>query len=122
RSPNFWLVPLRIFAGWMWLSQGWDKIHKIIEDPNKVFLIPAKAADGVSAASAAGADAAGAAGAGAADAVSAASAYTAEAVSALPVPGFMKSIVDWSMDLMFYTGDGGYTSLAYVFQTSMVLA
>lgn len=119
RSPNFWLVPLRIFAGWMWLSQGWDKIHKIIEDPDKVFLIPAKAADGVSAASAAGADAAGA---GAADAVSAASAYTAEAVSALPVPDFMKSIVDWSMDLMFYTGDGGYTSLAYVFQTSMVLA
>ena len=54
--------------------------------------------------------------------MSAASAYTAEAVSALPVPDFMKSIVDWSMDLMFYTGDGGYTSLAYVFQTSMVLA
>ncbi|EFU43174.1 FAD-dependent pyridine nucleotide-disulfide oxidoreductase [Paenibacillus vortex V453] len=119
RSPNFWLVPLRIFAGWMWLSQGWDKIHKIIDDPDKVFLIPAKAADGVSAASAAGADAAGA---GAADAVSAASAYTAEAVSALPVPDFIKSMVDWSMDLMFYTGDGGYTSLAYVFQTSMVLA
>lgn len=119
RSPNFWLVPLRIFAGWMWLSQGWDKIHKIIKDPDKVFLIPAKAADGVSAASAAGADAAGA---GAADAVSAASAYTQEAVAALPVPDFMKSMVDWSMDLMFYTGDGGYTSLAYVFQTSMVLA
>ena len=54
--------------------------------------------------------------------MSAASAYTAEAVSALPVPDFMKSIVDWSMDLMFYTGDGGYTSLAYVFHTSMVLA
>ena len=30
------------FAGWMWLSQGWDKIHKIIDDPDKVFLIPAK--------------------------------------------------------------------------------
>ncbi|KOR76682.1 FAD-dependent oxidoreductase [Paenibacillus solani] len=118
RSPNFWLVPLRIFAGWMWFSQGWDKLHKIINDPDKVFLIPAKAVDGVSAASAAG----DAAGAGAADVVSAASTYTQEAVTALPVPDFMKSIVDWSMNLMFYTGDGGYTSLAYVFQTSMVLA
>lgn len=111
RSPNFWLVPLRIFAGWMWFAQGWDKIHKIMKDPGHIFLIPAKSMDGVSAASAAGGDA-----------VTAASSYTQDAVTALPVPDFLKSIVDWSMDLMFYTGDGGYTSLAYVFQTSMVLA
>lgn len=112
RSPNFWLFPLRVFAGWMWFQQGWDKIHKIIDDPNHIFLIPAKAADGTSGASVVAE--------GAADAVTAASDYTASAVTALPVPDFMKSMVDWSMDLMFYNGDGGYTWLAYVFQAGMV--
>jgi len=114
RSPNFWLVPLRIFAGWMWFKQGWDKLGKILDDPGHIFLIPAQAADGTTGASVAAE--------GAAEATAAASAYTAEAVQALPVPDFMKSIVDWSMGLMFYSGDGGYTPLAYVFQTSMVLA
>ncbi|OBR63983.1 6-phosphogluconate dehydrogenase [Paenibacillus oryzae] len=114
RSPNFWLFPLRVMAGWLWFKQGWDKIHKIIENPDHIFLIPAKAADGVSGASVAAE--------GAADAVTAASDYTASAVTALPVPDFMKSMVDWSMDLMFYNSDGGYTWMAYVFQGGMVCA
>ena len=121
RSPNFWLVPLRIFAGWMWFKQGWDKMGKILDDPGHIFLIPAKTADGTTGASAAAEGVGEAAGA-AADAVAAASAYTAEAVKALPVPDFMKSMVDWSMDLMFYGADGSFNALAYVFQTSMVLA
>ena len=112
RSPNFWLVPLRIFAGWMWFKQGFDKVGKILDDPGAMFLIPAKAVDGTSGASVAEA----------ADAVSAASSYTSEALTALPVPDFIKNIVDWSMGLMFYTADGGYTSLAYIFQTGMVAA
>lgn len=111
RSPNFWLVPLRIFAGWMWFKQGWDKMFKILDDPSQVFLIPAPPTDGTSGASAA-----------ATDAVSAASQYTQEAVAALPVPEFVKGIVDWSMSLMFYNGDGGYTALAYIFQAAMVFA
>lgn len=102
RSPNFWLVPLRIFVGSMWLIEGWDKLAKIFDDPNRVFLIPYKAADGTTGASVA--------------------AEGAEAVTALPVPDFIKSMVDWSMDLMFYKADGAFTGLAYVFQTSMVLA
>ncbi len=112
RSPNFWLFPLRIFAGWMWFKQGFDKMGKILDEPSAMFLIPAKAADGTSGASVAGA----------ADAVSAASDYSAEALSALPVPGFIEKMVGWSMDLMFYTSDGGYTALAYIFQTGMVAA
>ncbi|GIP18206.1 NADH dehydrogenase [Paenibacillus montaniterrae] len=112
RSPNFWLVPLRIFAGWMWFKQGFDKMGKILDDPGAMFLIPAKAVDGTSGASVADT----------ADAVSAASSYSSEALTALPVPDFMKSIVDWSMDLMFYSSDGGYTTLAYIFQTGMVAA
>src|SRR5690606_31880071 len=49
---------------------------------------------------------------------------TAEAAweAALPVPGFIDSIVQWSMDLMFYKADGSFTAMAYVFQTGMVLA
>lgn len=112
RSPNFWLVPLRVLAGWMWFKQGFDKIGKIIDDPSAMFLIPAKAVDGTSGASAATG----------ADAVSSASNYTAEALTALPVPDFIKSIVDWSMGLMFYTSDGGFTTMAYIFQTGMVVA
>ncbi len=114
RSPNFWLFPLRLFAGWMWFKQGWDKIGSIMEDPNKIFLIPAKAVDGVTAASDAGDWAA----EGAVDAAAAATAWG----EPLPVPDFLSGIVDWSMDLMFYNAEGGFTAMATVFQTGMVLA
>lgn len=123
RSPNFWLFPLRLFAGWMWFKQGFDKMLKIVADPNKMFLIPAKAADGTTGASvAAGANAAGQTAQTAADATTSASTFTQEAVSALPVPDFVDSIVKWSMDLVFYEPDGGFTWLAYTFQLCMVLA
>jgi NADH dehydrogenase len=114
RSPNFWLFPLRLFAGWMWFKQGWDKIGKVIEDPNHIFLIPAKAVDGVSAASDAGEWAV----EGAADAAAAATSYG----EPLAVPDFLSGMVDWSMDLMFYNADGGFTVMATIFQTGMVLA
>jgi len=32
RSPNFWLVPLRIIAGCMWFSQGWDNLNNVAGD------------------------------------------------------------------------------------------
>lgn len=123
RSPNFWLVPLRIFVGWMWFSEGLQKLNKIIDDPNQIFLIPAPGADGTTGASVAAesADAAGAATGAAADTAQAATQVAQDTMQALPVPGFVKNMVDWSMDLMFYSGDG-YTSLAYIFQTSMVAA
>lgn len=118
RSPNFWLTPLRIFVGYMWLSQGLDKIGKVLKDPNNIFLIPPKAVDGVSAASQAVTDVTNTV-----DASSAASAVegAATAVQSLPVPGFIESIVKWSMDLIFYTSDGGYTAMASIFQTAMVV-
>lgn len=108
RSPNFWLVPLRILVGVLWLKEGWNKVGKVIEDPSNIFLIPAKAVDGTSSASPEwGAEA---------------GAEAAEAVAALPVPEFLTNIVDWSMDLMFYNADGGYTVMATIFQTGMVFA
>ncbi len=128
-SPNFWLVPLRVFVGYKWLTEGLDKLPKILEDPNKIFLIPPSPDWVVSAAT----GAANGAAAGGTEAVSSATAVAGaatasgagEAVSAwgaaLPVPEFMKSIVDWSMNLMFY-GPDGFTGMATVFQTAMVCA
>ena len=45
------------------------------------------------------------------------------AVVALPVPGFIENMVKWSMNTFFYTGaPGGFTTLATIFQTGMVIA
>ncbi|MBZ9635436.1 FAD-dependent oxidoreductase [Clostridium sp. FP1] len=106
-SPNFWLLVLRMFVGYKWLTEGLEKLPKIIADPSKIFLIPAPVVDGATAATAA-APAAGAA--------------PVATWVALPVPGFIEKIVKWSMDTFFYTGDGGYTVLATIFQTGMVIA
>ncbi|MBN2826851.1 MAG: NAD(P)/FAD-dependent oxidoreductase [Tissierellales bacterium] len=126
RSPNFWLVPLRLFLGFKWLEQGLHKLPGVIADPGHIFLIPAKVmavsgasvaettkavADAVTSATQAGG---GEAAQGAAEAASAWG-------SALPVPEFIHNIVDWSMNLIFYTPDGGFTVMASVFQTAMVL-
>lgn len=130
-SPNFWLIPLRIFIGYKWLEQGLHKLPGILKDPSNIFLIPAPpVADATSAASAVadqGANAvvdatsaasAAASTAGAADAV----AETASAWGeALPVPDFIENMVKWSMDNFFYTSDGGYTVLAEIFQAGMVI-
>ncbi|CAH0120291.1 hypothetical protein PAE9249_02808 [Paenibacillus sp. CECT 9249] len=118
RSPNFWLFPLRLFVGYMWLSQGLDKLGKVWKDPTNIFLIPPKAVDGTTAASQAIDSVTQTV-----DASSAASAVesAATAVKALPVPGFIEQMVKWSMDTFFYTADGGYTTLAVIFQTGMVL-
>jgi NADH:ubiquinone reductase (H+-translocating) len=121
RSPNFWLVPLRMLLGGMWLYEGIDKLKKIAEDPDKIFLIPPApyATDAASAASQA-VDAVKET----VDAQSAASAVTTakEAVEALPVPGFIYDTTNWFMDLMFYNADGSYTFLAKWFQIGMVCA
>lgn len=104
RSPNFWLVPLRIFIGCLWLKEGLAKLPKVLSEPGNIFLIPAKATEGTTGASPeweAGGEA---------------------AVEALGVPAFIERITDWSMELMFYKADGSFTVLASVFQTGMVLA
>ncbi|MGF7050271.1 NADH dehydrogenase [Paenibacillus sp. DS2015] len=120
RSPNFWLVPLRIYLGWMWFHEGWEKLGKIIEEPSRIFLIPASPLiDATSAASEAINDVAQAV-----DAQTAASAVasTGETLTALPVPGFVTSLMNTFMDIFFYHTDGSYTVLAQIFQAGMVLA
>ncbi|MCY6484739.1 FAD-dependent oxidoreductase [Clostridium aestuarii] len=105
-SPNFWLVVLRVFVGYKWLEQGLHKLPKILENPSNVFLIPPSPAAATSGASAAAETATNAA---------------EQVVEALPVPEFIENIVKWSMDTFFYTADGGFTGLAEVFQTCMVI-
>lgn len=133
-SPNFWVLPLRLFLGFSWLKEGLAKLPSILLNPNKIFLIPQKVVDGVSAASEPWVDY---------DALTSqilASGYPqiikswmrqvlvvdAQNVThtgqALAVPTFITNIVDWSMNLLFYTDDGGFTILATVFQTGMVVA
>jgi NADH:ubiquinone reductase (H+-translocating) len=107
-TPVFWLVPLRLFVGYKWLTEGLVKLPKIMEDPSNIFLIPA--APNAAATS------------GASQAAEAA-AETVATVTALPVPDFIANMVKWSMDMFFYTPDGsGFTGLAQVFQTGMVFA
>jgi len=101
RSPNFWLVPLRMYLGVMWFLEGWQKLPSVLADPTNIFLLPSKLA--VS---------------GASEVVEDAAAWG----SALPVPEFVTSIVDWSMGLVFYDADGAFTFMATIFQTGMVVA
>lgn len=103
-SPNFWLLPLRMFVGFKWLSEGLAKLPQILEDPSKIFLIAPSPDWAVSAATAA-----------------ASGGEAAAYGTPLHVPEFMQSIVNKSMDLMFY-GPDGFTGLATVFQTGMVMA
>lgn len=111
RSPNFWLLPLRLFVGYKWLTEGLDKLPKVWNHPNTIFLIPvsSKAADATSAASAT-------------EGASSAAGAASDAVQALPVPHFITSIVNGFMDIFFYHSDGSFTGLASVFQFCMVLA
>ncbi len=110
RSPNFWLVPLRVFVGLMWFIEGFKKAMQIWKDPSEVFLIPAKTVDGVAAVTAE-VDA---------DGVAVVSEYAGEA--ALWVPEFVQDMVTWSMELIFFKSNGDYNALAYIFQGGMVLA
>lgn len=96
-SPNFFLVPIRLFLGFSWLIEGIDKLKDIIKDPSYVFLIPQSVA---------------------------ASGGASEAVDygeALAVPGFIEKMVDFGMELMFYKPDGSFTALAPIFQGLMVV-
>jgi NADH dehydrogenase len=119
RSPNFWLLPLRMWLGFMWLVEGVKKIDEGWLSEQKMYAsTPAAEAGADATAAASGAADATAAASGAADATAAASGAVeggAETVSNLPgfaqwiadhtpsgyggalfeeVPGFMQWIID----------------------------
>lgn len=120
-SPNFWLVPLRIFIGYKWLEQGLHKLPDILKDPSKIFLIPPPPTPDATSAASTAAEAATDATSAATPAADAAAETASAWGDALPVPDFIENIVQWSMDNFFYTSDGGYTVLAEIFQAGMVI-
>lgn len=92
-SPTFWSVPLRLFVGLMWFSEGIVKLEKVIASPKNIFLfqMPESAlVDGVTSAS-----------------VELTKSYVPQIFhsigdfaltgTALPIPSFMVGFVDWSM-------------------------
>lgn len=49
-APGFFLFPLRIFVGFMWLSSGLTKLPKLLDDWTNVFLMPRNPLDAAKAA------------------------------------------------------------------------
>lgn len=127
RSPNFWMVPLRIFVGLKWFSEGLVKLVRVIEDPNDIFLLTSKVdVSGASEYVEEGAEVveqvALAADAGLWETILHYAELFGTWQDALPVPQFIADIVEWSMDLVFYLPSGEFTAMASVFQTGMVVA
>lgn len=122
RSPNFWLVPLRIFVGYKWLEEGLNKIDRVLKDPSDIFLIPAPPTAATSGATEAAEQATEATAAATQAAGEAAGEAASQWGEALPVPEFIQDMMDWFMEAFFYTADGEYTILATIFQTGMVIA
>lgn len=124
RSPNFWLVPLRLFVGLKWLLEGIVKLERVIKDPSDIFLLASKIE--VSGASEVVEEVVEVAKLSSDAGLIESIVFYAEKFStwpdALPVPDFITSMVEWSMDLIFYYPSGEFTFMATVFQTAMVLA
>jgi NADH dehydrogenase len=103
-TPSFWTVPLRLYLGYCWLIEGWEKMWKVVADPTNIFLFSIPDADGVASAT---------------EVVTDATATVSQAVydygEALPVPGFIKGIVDWSMGTFV-------APIAPYFQAAIVIA
>lgn len=143
-TPNLWVVPLRLFLGYKWFEEGWSKLPRLLADPGDIFLIPSPVsveaitgatqevggyvvntapvvADAVSSATQAGA-AAPEVVANGSNAVEAAVQSMTQWGQALPVPDFVSVLTSKTMQLFFYTPDGGYTFLAQLFQGGMIMA
>lgn len=93
QAPVFWKVPLRIWVGFIWLSQALHKFLTLLQtgDRTKIFPITFPVAGAVT-------DAASAASAtvqSAADAVSAATGSVSEAVASLTGVGWLDWLIDW---------------------------
>jgi len=123
RSPNFWMVPLRLFVGGKWLLEGIAKLGKVVKDPNDIFLLPSRLA--VSGASEVVDEVVETVTLAADANIFETIVFYAEKLStwegALPVPEFITNIVEWSMNFVFYQPSGEFTQMASVFQTGMVI-
>lgn len=132
-APTIFLVPLRVFVGFMWFLSGMAKLPGLLEDWTKVTTFPSKeayaqlinpiASDG-------GSSATGAAEEGAEAIVEASDSlintltgiFELSAGQPLPRPGFLESIMEWVFNAFFWDGQNGFTLLAGVFQSGMIFA
>lgn len=73
--PSFYLVPLRLFLAYKWISEGIPKLVKVVTDYNNIFLFKLPT-----------------------DAAATATEAATEWGEALPVPTFIENIVNWSME------------------------
>ncbi len=150
-APGFFLLPLRVFTGFMWFMSGFTKFPKILKDWTNVFLMPSNPIDASSGGTAA-ADASSTASGAAEVVVDTTTAATGEVVDVietvsdgsflssfselaesigdftelsatkgLPVPGFIESIMNKMFEWFFWSSDGGFTWFAQFTQASMVV-
>lgn len=73
--PSFYLVPLRLFIAYKWISEGIPKLNKVLADFNNIFLFNLPT-----------------------DAAASATEAATDWGEALPVPQFIENIVNWSME------------------------
>jgi NADH dehydrogenase len=147
-APTIFLVPLRIFLGVMWLASGIGKLPDVIA--NKITTFPSKAvrygmniSDGASSASQAVDTATSATQL--TDATSSGTQAGGQAVEAakqgfdafadglnqyfhlksdqgIPTIKFFDGIMNWVFETFMWDGNNGFTALASIFQSGMVIA
>ncbi len=163
-APGFFLLPLRLFVGFMWLVSGLVKLPKIVKDWRNVFLMPTNPIDGSSAATGEslslnvsnavseavsetlGNDVSKEAASEIVEKISANASEVVNSVTtsgdetgivkflgevgsftetsaenALPVPGFIESIMNQFYKWFFWSSEGGFTLFASITQASMII-
>lgn len=133
-APTIFLVPLRIFLGFMWFISGIVKLPGMFKDWTVVTTFPSKSAyaqltnpiisDGGTSATGGGAAEGGGAVVQGGDTFldSLKSIFELSAGQPLPRPGFLESIMEWVFNAFFWEGQNGFTLLAAIFQSGMIFA
>lgn len=137
-APGIFLFPLRLLVGFLWFASGFSKLPKVLDDWRNVFLLPPNPIDATSAATGEATDATTAATGEVVETVVDAAAdvdltwfeeiaktlgdYTElSAGKPLPVPKFLENIMNKSYEMFFWSDKGGFTDMAGMVQSSMII-
>ncbi len=111
-KPTFWSLPLRLFLGLMWFTEGIIKLEKVWDNPKNIFLfsIPEDMlVDGITSSSPWIANSV------VPQIFHHIEEYALTSVYSLPIPAFMVPMVDWSMETFIIP-------IAPLFQGFMVIS
>ncbi len=113
-KPTFWSLPLRLFVGLMWFTEGIIKFEKMIANPKNIFLFPITeeqlaTLDGITSSSPQGLEHK------LPEIFYTIESFALSSEKALPLPAFVQPIVDWSMNLFIIP-------IAPLFQAFMISA